>query len=131
MSTATTPSLLPPAAPPTAATTGLTAPVQVSVCRLKELARGMGRAFRIGSRDIAIFRTRQDEVFATDAACPHRGAPLADGMVLARVVVCPAHARWFDLDSGHCHHADTCAVRTYRVRVEEDMVVLELPEPGH
>jgi nitrite reductase (NADH) small subunit len=64
------------------------------------IPRGEGRLFRVGSLTVAVFRTRAEEVFATQPWCTHRQGPLADGLVAADTVVCPLHAYRFDLSTG-------------------------------
>ena len=51
-------------------------------------------------RDVAVFRCRSGEVYATEAECPHRGGPLADGLVGSHSVICPLHGFVFDLRTG-------------------------------
>lgn len=43
---------------------------------------GEGRVFQIGPLAVAAFRTRREGVFATQAWCPHKAGPLADGLAL-------------------------------------------------
>jgi nitrite reductase (NADH) small subunit len=52
-----------------------------------------------GARRLAVFRLPGGWA-ATDAACPHRGGPLGDGIVTASCVTCPLHQRRFDLVTG-------------------------------
>lgn len=79
---------------------------------------GEGRAFRIGPTAVAVFRTRAGELFATQARCPHRAGPLADGLVGGGTVVCPLHAYRFDLATGR-PVGDACgALETYPVEVD-------------
>jgi nitrite reductase (NADH) small subunit len=61
---------------------------------------GEGRVFDVAGTAIAVFRTRGGELFATQPRCPHRGGPLADGIVGGGTVVCPLHALRFDLATG-------------------------------
>ena len=98
------------------------------VCALEEIAAGMGRAFEVDGRVIAVFRTRGGEVHAVDNACPHRGGPLADSVVVGQQIVCPLHARHFHLRSGVCDEQKTCPIRRHPVRVEKGQVILTLPE---
>ena len=51
---------------------------------------GEGRNFKLGDRKVAVFRTRDGGVFATQASCPHRAGPLADGLLGGHSLVCPA-----------------------------------------
>ena len=54
---------------------------QYALGPLDNIPLGEARVFRVDGRDIAVFRCRSGEVFATSAECPHRGGPLADGLV--------------------------------------------------
>ncbi len=42
---------------------------------LDRIPLGEARVFRVEGRDVAVFRCRSGEVFATSAECPHRGGP--------------------------------------------------------
>ncbi|MQY26777.1 Rieske (2Fe-2S) protein [Nocardia aurantia] len=67
---------------------------------LDDIPPGEGRAFVLDDRQIAVYRLRDGGLRALDAACPHHGGPLADGLVDAGVVVCPLHGRAYDLATG-------------------------------
>ena len=86
-----------------------------------------GEVIMSGLRDqpLAIFRLRTGEVFATQATCPHKGGPLADGIVGAGKVICPLHAYKFELATGRPLGSDCPALKTYPVRLHyhRDMVV--------
>ena len=75
---------------------------------------------------LAVFRTRSGAVFAVDALCPHKGAPLADGMLAGDQIVCPYHAFRFDSATGACDQSGVCAVATYPVEVENGTVFVTL-----
>ena len=64
-----------------------------------------GRSVDAGGRRIAVFRL-PDGWAAIDAACPHRGGPLGDGLVADRCVTCPLHNRRFDLKTGEQQGGD-------------------------
>ena len=49
---------------------------------------------------VAVFRTGDEEVFATDDRCPHKGGPLSEGIVHGNRVTCPLHNWVFDLNTG-------------------------------
>ena len=53
----------------------------------------------VSGRTLALFRS-EIGWFALDGRCPHRGGPLADGIVAKRSVICPLHERRFDLTTG-------------------------------
>jgi nitrite reductase (NADH) small subunit len=99
----------------------------VPVCRLDELPVGLGRPFDVGGHGVAVFRTRAGKVFAVAARCPHKGAPLADGMLAGEQVVCPYHAFRYQADTGQCDQAGECAVTTYPVEVAGETVKVGVP----
>ena len=86
---------------------------------VSRLPLGEGRIFQVGHTAVAIFRTRGGEVFATQASCPHRGGPLADGLVGAGKVICPLHSYKFDLATGEPVGNACEALKTYPVSVSE------------
>lgn len=99
----------------------------LDVCPLEELPVGLGREFRIGSQDVAIFRSREGAVFACEARCPHKGAPLADGMLAGDQVVCPFHAYRYDSQTGTCDQSGAESVQMYPIEVVGQMVRIQLP----
>jgi nitrite reductase (NADH) small subunit len=66
---------------------------------------------------MAIFHLRSGEVFATQAVCPHRGGPLADGLVGAGTVICPLHSWKFDLKSGE-PLLGSCPIRIFPAQLD-------------
>ena len=88
------------------------------IATVGEIPPGEGRTFDVGNLRVAVFHLRSGGVFATQAECPHRAGPLADGLTGGTTLVCPLHERAFDLVSGagigHDQH-----LRVYPVRVAE------------
>lgn len=99
-----------------------------AVCRENDLPLGLGRAFVVNGRSIAIFRLRNGGVAAVANRCPHKSGPLADGMIAGRQVVCPMHAYRFDLISGDCDQGDACRVESYVVEIRSGVVHVAVPE---
>ena len=94
---------------------------------LSELPLGEGRCFEVRGRTLAVFRTRQGALFATQAACPHRGGPLVDGILAGETVVCPLHEHRFALGTGRCEGEGT-DLAVYPVRVGVDgRIEVEVP----
>ncbi len=88
-----------------------------------------GRLVEIDGHQLAIFNLG-DRCLAVENRCPHRGGPLADGIVAGHAVVCPLHAWKYDLETGKVmnHPESQACVATFRTRVEDGAVVVELPE---
>jgi len=89
------------------------------VAKLDDIPPGEGRVFDLDGCRIAVFRTRQGRVFATQAECPHLGGPLADGLLGETTLVCPLHEWSFDLTTGAAI-AGGCGITTYPTRTTED-----------
>jgi nitrite reductase (NADH) small subunit len=93
-----------------------------------QIPPGEGRLFAVGRLVVAVFRTRREELFATEAWCPHQGGSLADGMVAGGKVVCPMHAYRFSLTTGQPDGHSCGDLATYDVRRRADgHVALEVP----
>lgn len=86
-----------------------------------------GRAVKIGRREVAIFNLG-DRFLAIENQCPHKGGPLADGIVSGNAVVCPLHAWKLSLDTGMGLNGASLSscVQTFRTRVEHGIVLIEL-----
>jgi nitrite reductase (NADH) small subunit len=87
-----------------------------------------GRAVKLGSEEVAIFNVG-DRFLAVGNRCPHKGGPLADGIVSGDVVVCPLHAWKICLSSGKVKQpAETRAcITSYPVKVVDGVVVVNIP----
>ena len=99
----------------------------VPVGRAEDVPLLEGRSVTVGPRRIAVFRLPTGWA-AVDHACPHRGGPLADGLVADACVTCPLHGRRFDLTTGAQVGGDD-VITTYEVR-EDDAGGLELLVPA-
>jgi nitrite reductase (NADH) small subunit len=88
-----------------------------------------GRAVDIGSREIALFNLG-DRFLAVDNRCPHRGGPLADGILAGNTVVCPLHAWKVCLVTGAVQRPGDAAdcLATYPTRIEADIVWIAVPD---
>ena len=100
---------------------------RVALCTLDDLPLGLGRAFDMGGRSLAVFRSRDGRVFAVDGVCPHKGGPLADGMLIGDQVVCPLHAFRFDGATGGCDQESVCAIEAYPAEVKDGRVFVAVP----
>jgi NAD(P)H-dependent nitrite reductase small subunit len=92
---------------------------------IDQIPVGEGRAFAVGNEQVAVFRPRSGRLHALQAICPHRGGPLADGLIDDAQVVCPLHNHAFRLVDGRCTTGER-SVQAYHVTVEDGEVVLRL-----
>lgn len=99
-----------------------------TVAHTSAVPLGEARVFRLEGRDIAVFRSRSGEVFAAEATCPHRGGPLADGLVGGALVICPLHGFAFDLRTGEAPGRECERLVTYRATVtRHGDITVEVP----
>ena len=85
-----------------------------------------GRVVRIGDQGIAVFNLG-DRFLAVENRCPHRGGPLADGILSGESVVYPLHGWKIGLRKGNVERPPETAQcgRTLATRVEAGTLLLE------
>ncbi len=96
------------------------------ILNLNDIPKLGARVVRHGALDIAVFRTADDEVFALEDRCPHKGGPLSQGIVHGKKVTCPMHSWNIELDSGCAVAPDHGCAREFPVKVEGSRVWLDL-----
>ena len=83
--------------------------------------------FDHGGRTFAIYRSPDDQFFATDGICTHERAVLADGLVLDDIIECPKHNGRFNYKTGEAKGAPVCInLKTYAVRMESGRVLIDV-----
>lgn len=97
----------------------------IDIGALVEIPVRGSRVIRSAVGCVAVFRTADDEVFALDDRCPHKGGPLSDGIVHGRSVTCPLHNWVISLETGMAQGADEGSVRTFRIRVEDGRLLID------
>jgi len=99
----------------------------VRVARVDQLPVGKGLQVEAGGKKLALFRVEAG-VYALDALCPHRHAPLAQGKCEGEVLICPWHDAKFELSSGKvlCGPATT-GVTSYPTEIRRSKVFVDVP----
>jgi 3-phenylpropionate/trans-cinnamate dioxygenase ferredoxin component len=100
----------------------------IDVCPVSELPPGTRRIIEWEDLEIGVFNCG-GELLAIEDRCSHDNGPLAEGDVdeAACTVECPRHGSLFDLRSGAPKTLPAyVAVDTFPVRVEDDMIKLEV-----
>lgn len=95
--------------------------------KVDDIPVGEGRSLAVDGAQVAVFRLRDGSLRALDAVCPHRGGPLADGLIDGRVVVCPLHGYTFDLQTGAETSTGAAPICTYTVTVAADREISVSP----
>src|SRR4051794_23156112 len=78
-------------------------------------------------RTFAIYRSPDDEYFATDGLCTHEHVHLADGLVMDNIIECPKHNGRFDYRTSEAIGAPVCVdLKKYPIKVEGGKVFLDV-----
>ncbi len=100
-------------------------PEWIEACAVDDVEEEDVIRFDHGDRTFAIYRSPDDEFFATDGLCTHERVHLADGLVMDGIIECPKHNGRFDYKTGAPKGAPVCvALQTYPVRVEDGKVLI-------
>lgn len=96
----------------------------IDIGSVTDIPRRGARCVKTPNGKIAIFRTMEDQVFAIDDECPHKGGPLSNGIVHGAFVTCPLHNWVFSLETGEAQGADDGRVATTPLRVEDGRILI-------
>ena len=110
----------PPGPPETAI---LSAHTEHRLGPVDQIPRGEGRAYEVDGDQIAVFRLRDGSLRALSAVCTHKGGPIADGQIDAKIVLCPLHLNAFELATG-CSTTGAAPLQRYDVHVEDGQIVV-------
>jgi 3-phenylpropionate/trans-cinnamate dioxygenase ferredoxin subunit len=103
----------------------------VEIGRAGDVPEGEARRFVMDHRAVAVANLGEGTFLAVDDTCSHAEASLSEGEVDMddETIECPRHGSVFDLRSGRPKSLPaTEPVRAYRVKVEGDVLLLEVPE---
>ena len=102
-------------------------PEWVAACAEGDIDEEDVMRFDHAGRTFAIYRSPEDEYFATDGLCTHEKVHLADGLVMDNIIECPKHNGRFDYKTGAAKGAPVCVnLATYPVKVEGGQVYIGL-----
>jgi len=101
----------------------------VEVCGVEEIDEEDVIRFDHGERTFAVYRTLDDEFYATDGLCTHEQVHLADGLVIDTIIECPMHQGRFDIRDGKAKGAPVCVdLKTHPTKVEAGTVFIGLDD---
>ena len=99
----------------------------IAICRFEDVPRLGARRVATPWGAVALFRTRDDRLYAIEDRCPHKGGPLSQGIVHDNAVACPLHGWVIDLECASARAPDTGCVRRFDVRLADGRVELLSP----
>ncbi len=96
-------------------------PHTIVIGRAEEMPVGSRKTVDLpNGREIALYNIN-GEFYAIENSCPHKGAPLSEGILCDRVIECDWHGWQFDLRSGECLTVPE-KIKTYEVIVDEGLL---------
>jgi len=100
-----------------------------SICHIDDIIPNTGVCAKIGSEQVAIFRTTDNKVFAVN-----NFDPCSDSQVLYRgivgnigeelVVASPVYKQHFSLKTGKCLQSEEVSIKTYPIKIEDNRISL-------
>jgi len=98
----------------------------VEIAALTDIPQLGARVVESSKGNIAVFRTKHDEVFALLDKCPHKEGPLSQGIVHDNSVTCPMHNWVINLADGQAKGPDEGCTNVFAVKVDSGKVLLDL-----
>ncbi|HET9785740.1 MAG TPA: non-heme iron oxygenase ferredoxin subunit [Pyrinomonadaceae bacterium] len=107
------------------AATPVAAERKVVVGAINDLRPGECARFELPDGDeLAVFNVN-GEYYATSNFCPHRGAPLSEGVLCGHVIECGLHGWQFDVCTGECLTVSE-KIKIYDVTIEDGVLTIEI-----
>ena len=102
-----------------------------TVCRLEDLEPAWGEAALVAGRQVALFRTGPDEVFAVAQEDPATGAHvMARGILgskgLRPTIASPLHKEVYDLETGECFSTPGLRIDAFCTRIVNGFIEVQL-----
>ena len=101
---------------------------EAKAAKVSDLQNGEMKQAQVGDTDVLLAKV-DGQFYALYAKCTHYGAPLADGILHGRRLVCPWHHACFDVKTGR--HLEACGIDglpTYDLRIEGEDVIVRVPD---
>jgi len=98
----------------------------IDVGYLNDIPRRGARCVKVPGYTVALFRTDDDQVFALEDKCPHKGGPLSQGIVHDGCVTCPLHNFVISLRTGEAQGADSGQAVSIPVRMEGTLISIDI-----
>ena len=98
----------------------------LEITDLEEIPVLGSRVVETDTVNIAIFRGRDNTVYAIKDACPHKNGPLSQGIMHGDSVTCPLHNWKISLTSGEALGPDEGCTNVYKTKVEGGKVYINI-----
>lgn len=124
---------IPPTARPTANTDILVGDESnvkngwIKVCSNSAISLNSIQRFDFEEKSYAIYRTSENEFYASDGFCTHGNSHLSEGAIIGKQIECAKHNGRFCLKTGSpCRNPVKIAVQIYEIDIRENSIYLKL-----
>ncbi len=101
---------------------------EIELAKVDDLKDGEMKACSVGETKVLLARVG-GRFHAVGATCPHYGAPLVEGALCGKRIICPWHHASFDVTTGDLLEPPAFdALPRYEVRIEGERVIVALPD---
>jgi len=104
----------------------------LEIAAVNEIPLLGSRVIEMATVNVAVFRGKEDRIFAIKDQCPHKKGPLSQGIMHGDSVTCPLHNWKISLVSGEALGADEGCTNVYETKIESGIIYLKskiaLPE---
>jgi 3-phenylpropionate/trans-cinnamate dioxygenase ferredoxin subunit len=99
--------------------------VEHRIARAQDIAPGTAAPFEANGITVLVCNV-DGRYFAIEDVCTHDGAPLDQGTLEGRCIVCPRHGATFDVETGAATLPAAAPVACFPVRVENGELILDV-----
>ena len=80
-------------------------------------------------KSFAVYRDKQNKIYATDGYCTHGNTHLSDGLIVGKTIECPKHNGRFNLSDGSPARSPVCiGLKTYPVEERREEIWLNMSD---
>jgi nitrite reductase/ring-hydroxylating ferredoxin subunit len=97
----------------------------LKVTTVPEIPPGKAVMFQVNEAILSIFNV-DGKFYAIDDRCPHRGAPLSEGVLTGTTITCPWHGAKFDVTNGKLIAGSQWSLKTYPLKIDGEDILVEV-----
>ena len=97
----------------------------VKVGTKADVAPGSVKAVDVAGQEVALYNV-DGTFYATSNLCPHQGAPLSDGMLEGKQIICSWHAWAFDVETGISPVNPRAKIPCFQIKAEGEDIFVSL-----
>jgi NADPH-dependent 2,4-dienoyl-CoA reductase/sulfur reductase-like enzyme/nitrite reductase/ring-hydroxylating ferredoxin subunit len=98
---------------------------EIKIARTSDLQNGEMKMIETEEGTSVLLLKIDNHFYATDAHCPHYGAPLELGIVSEKKIICPWHHAMFDVSSGNlCEPPALEGIHRYQLEIRDNDIFL-------